>query len=100
MKLIPLAALICLALSGAAEAKTVNVEDGYFSPQKVTIKKGQKITWAWKGNDGHSVGVEKLNWLSPLGGNGFKWTKTFKKKGTFPFYCPQHPGMQGQVKVK
>lgn len=100
MKALALSAALFLALAGPAAAKTIKVEDGYFAPANTSIKRGQQVTWAWTGSDGHSVYFDNLSWKSPVAGKGYKWKKTFKKKGTFTFYCPQHPGMQGKVKVK
>lgn len=101
LKVTALIVTLCLALPVAAGAsgKRVKVDDGYFTPASLTIKKKQKVTWAWVGYDAHTI-IFDNGWRSPANGNGATWSRIFKKKGTFKYFCAQHPGMQGKVRVK
>ena len=88
-----------LATAGPAAAKTVSVKDTGFSPASLNVKPKTKVTWVWTGNSVHTI-IFDNGWLSPANSKGDKWSRNFKKKGTFRYYCIQHPGMTGKVKVK
>jgi plastocyanin len=108
-KVVPVIAAASLAVAGAvalpssaATTKTVSVKDDFFGPKKLTIKKGQKVKWVWKGTTGHNVTVAN-------GPAGFRFgtrktgskTHTFKKRGTYSIVCTIHaPDMHMTVKVK
>lgn len=101
LKTIAIVSILCLAVPAAASAsvKRVEVNDGYFAPANLTVKKKQKVTWAWLGYDAHTI-IFDNGWRSPSNGHGATWSRIFKKKGTFNYYCAQHPGMLGKVKVR
>ncbi len=39
----------------AAKTKKIAVKDNRFSPKTLTIKKGTKLDWVWKGDNPHNV---------------------------------------------
>ena len=113
--LIGLAATVSLALAlagasgalGGARRKVVKVGDDYYSPSKLTIKKGTKVRWAWlDGNqDNHDVrlksgpkGVKKFK--SDLAGSDYSYSQTFKVPGTYKIYCSIHVEMRQTITVK
>jgi plastocyanin len=80
--------------------KTVQVRDDFYTPTKVTIKKGQQVNWIWnKANfDTHTVtlikgpkGVIKRKFSSFQAAAGVHWARTFAKAGTYHFQCQIHP---------
>jgi plastocyanin len=89
--------------SGAATTtKNVAVKDDFFSPKKLTIAKGSKVIWTWKGKRGHNISVAN-------GPSFFRAGKrkkgtfehTFTKKGTYSIVCTIHaPDMHMTIKVK
>lgn len=88
-------------VAGAAAAKTVTLKNINFSPKTVSIHKGGKVRFVWKdGSIKHDVrfsnGGFKASRLQSKGSE----TLTFKKKGTFHFFCSVHSNMKGTVKVK
>ena len=113
----PLAAVTAVALTGAVMApvagaathakpkpksvtKTVKVKDDFYSPTKVTIKKGQSVNWIWsKSNfNTHTVtlikgpkGVNKKKFSSFQAAEGVHFKLTFTKAGTYHFECQLHP---------
>ena len=68
--------------------------DDYYSPGKLTIKKGTKVSWTWlDGNpDNHDVrlksgpkGVKKFK--SELAASDYSYSQTLKVPGTYKIYC-------------
>ncbi len=117
--LIALAALAAPTAGLAAKTKTVKVEDDFFSPTSVKVKKDAKVKFKW-GDDvlhTHNVTLQK----GPKGvkrskpctsgkitecntsGSGtvdIKFVPKFTKTGTYKFICTIHPtAMQTTVKV-
>jgi plastocyanin len=107
------AASLVLALAGASGAlgsgrtKVVRVGDDYYSPAKLTIRKGTKVKWSWlAGNqDNHDVrlksgpkGVKRFK--SALAGADYSFSQTFKVPGTYKIYCSIHATMRQTIVVK
>ena len=103
---------LALALAGASGAlgsnsKVVKVGDDYYSPVKVTIKKGTKVRWSWlDGNqDNHDVrlksgpkGVKKFK--SDLAASDYSFSKKLTVPGTYKIYCSLHATMRQTIVVK
>src|SRR5687767_1915464 len=56
------AALAFAAIPATAQSPdtaTQLVRDNFFKPKDVTIKKGGKVTWRWKGSNPHNVAIKK-----------------------------------------
>jgi plastocyanin len=79
-----------------AKGASVELKDLKFNPDKVTIKKGDAVTWVWKENVLHNIS-----------GDGFKsdnrsdgtFEHTFGKSGSFDYQCTLHSGMKGTIEV-
>ncbi|TMM12125.1 MAG: hypothetical protein E6G00_03965 [Actinobacteria bacterium] len=69
-----------------------------FKPHKVTIKKGQSVTWSWNSDAPHNVTFGKKK-HSKTAMKVKSYKLTFKKKGTFSYMCTVH-GFTGKVVVK
>jgi plastocyanin len=108
-KAVPIIAAASLAAGVAAmpsvaatTTKTVAVKDDFFSPKKLTISKGSKVKWVWKGKERHNVAVANgpSNFRFGTRKTGTK-THTFKKRGTYSIVCTIHaPDMHMTIKVK
>jgi plastocyanin len=105
----PLLALAATAVAGSAIAAPslaggptiVDVKDDVFAPAKLTIKKGTKVRWVWKGKSRHNVAVAKgpTNFRRGTRKKGTA-SYTFKKVGTYRILCTIHaPDMKMTVKV-
>ena len=99
---IGLAAGVAALPATGASTKTVKVKDDFFSPKKLTISKGAKVKWVWRGTEGHNVSVAN-------GPSHFRFGKrktgsrshTFKKRGTYNIVCTIHaPDMHMKIVVK
>jgi plastocyanin len=98
-----LAAGVAALPSGAATVtKNVAVKDDFFSPKKLTIAKGSKVIWTWKGKEAHNISVANGPSFFRAGKRKTGTFKhTFKKKGTYSIVCTIHaPDMHMTIKVK
>jgi plastocyanin len=93
-----LAAVSSMAL---AATRTVLVKDNYFSAKTLTVNKGSKVTWQWKGFLNHNVSVKsgpvKFHSHTQFRGT---YTHTFLRAGTYRLYCTLHPNMKMTVTVR
>jgi plastocyanin len=80
---------------GAPGKERVKVTNFKYAPKTVKIRKGGKVVWAFK-QGRHDV--RGKGWGSPLKRSG-TWSKRFRKRGTFKYFCSIHPGMAGKVRV-
>ncbi len=96
------AGVIALPSQGATKkpTKQVSVKDNFFTPRPITIKKGTKVVWTWKGKRRHNVSEANGKWGSSTKRKG-TFSHTFKSKGTFVIFCTIHaPDMQMKIHVK
>jgi plastocyanin len=106
------AGLLALAIASASSAssgktRVIKIGDDYYSPAKVTVKKGTKVKWSWlDGNaDNHDVrlksgpkGVKKFK--SALAASDYSYSKTLSVPGTYKIYCSLHATMKATIVVK
>ena len=98
--LILVAALIAAMPAGASSTKHVAVKDDFFSPKSITIAKGTKVVWTWKGKHKHNVSEANDKFGSTTKRKG-TYSHTFKKKGKYLIFCTIHaPDMQMKITVK
>jgi plastocyanin len=96
------------ATSAQRPVKRVLVKDDFFSPKRVTIAPGTKVTWLVKGVDGHTVTFRKVpKSVGHIKGTGIMlegehYSHVFRKKGTYRYVCRLHEalGMKGTVVVR
>jgi plastocyanin len=98
-RLIPLAlaavlVLGSLALPAAAAGPTVTLKDNKFTPTRLTVKKGTKVTFRFAGKAPHNVTVKKgpAKFHSPTKKAG-TYSVVLKKKGTYTVVCTLHSSM-------
>ena len=100
-------ALVAATAAAAANApakkpKKVTVADFYFSPEDVTLKKGQSIDWVWSEANTypHDVhlksgpkGLKKKSTYSTrtTAVTDAEFKKEFTTPGTYKFICTIHP---------
>jgi plastocyanin len=95
------------AASRKPQHKTAGVVDYAFTPARLTVTPGSKITWKWA--DGNSTshdvklvsapkGVKKFT--SPTYTAGVSFSKQLKTAGTYRFICSYHITMRETITVK
>jgi plastocyanin len=89
-----------LAKAKRPVVKVVKVQDDFYSPKKLTIRRGNQINFVWDKNniDTHNVvfitgpkGVSPDKFSSGTAFTGVKFKRTFTKLGTYHFKCTIHP---------
>jgi plastocyanin len=80
--------------------RKVTIQNLAYSPAKVTIKKGEKVTWTNKDNQDHTVNESAGVFTSGNIKPGKSYSYTFDKAGTYSYRCKHHPRMKGTVEVK
>jgi len=96
-----LAALLLLPASAAARQR-VRVKDNFFSPSTVTVSKGERVIWRFRGDNSHNVHVVSgpRHFTSATKSSG-RYRKKMRKRGTYKIVCTIHaPDMRMTLKVE
>lgn len=102
-------ACLCLAAPSWVSAETHEVQVGnfFFSPQNLTIQKGDTVRWVWVSGthtttSGSPDDLENsgLVWDNPLNEGTPSFEHTFNDAGAFPYYCTIHPAMLASITVE
>lgn len=80
-------------------ANAVTIQNMAFTPNNVTVKVGQTVSWSNQDAVAHTVTSNTSAFESGNLARGKTYSFTFTKTGTFPYYCAIHPSMTGQVTV-
>jgi plastocyanin len=86
----------------ATESAAVAIEDFSFKPEKITVKKGGKVTWTNQDTAKHNVAPDDESGdfkAGPLLAKGESYSVTFNTVGTFRYHCDPHPNMTATVEV-
>jgi plastocyanin len=85
-----------------ASAKTVEVKIDNFSfgPGDLKVAVGSTITWTNRDDIPHTVVSTDGVFKSKVLDTDEKFSYTFTKAGTYPYFCSIHPKMTGQVVVQ
>jgi plastocyanin len=86
----------------AAEAKAeVKIDNFAFSPQELAIAAGTTVEWVNRDDIPHTVvSDDKKTFKSKALDTDEKFSYTFTKPGTYPYFCSIHPKMTGKVIVQ
>jgi plastocyanin len=103
-----IAMLLLLAGSPSVTAndqpKVVNAEvkiDNFsFAPETLTVAVGATVTWTNRDDIPHTVVSTDGVFKSKVRDTDEKFSYTFAKAGTYPYYCSIHPKMTGKVVVQ
>ena len=103
-----IAALLMLAGSSSVKANdqpsaantTVKIDNFVFGPQTVTVPAGTTVTWTNSDDIPHTAVSTDGVFKSKVMDTDEKFSYTFTKAGTYPYYCSIHPKMTGTVVVK
>lgn len=88
----------------AQEAQPANAEvkiDNFsFGPAAITVKAGTTVTWTNRDDIPHTVVSDDKLFKSKVLDTDEKFSYTFSKPGTYPYFCSVHPKMTGKVVVQ
>lgn len=78
----------------------VTIQNSAFSPQSITVNKGDTVVWANKDSMAHTVTGTTGGPASPSIAAQGTYSFTFSATGTFTYHCTIHPTMTGTVVVQ
>ncbi len=97
MRKLLLSLTLALALVPLAHAATTDVlvKDDFFKPDRVTINKGDRVLWRWRGDDVHNVAIKRPGSSKIAVASAFKtrgrFAHRFRRVGTWRILCESHP---------
>jgi plastocyanin len=99
--IVPAAFALGVTLPGIALAAThtVTIEGMKFSPETVTVKRGDTVVWQNKDVVPHTA-TAKSAFDSGAIAVGKKWSHAMGKAGRYDYVCSFHPGMKAVVVVQ
>jgi len=84
----------------SAAVAAVKIDNFVFGPQTLTVPVGTTVTWTNGDDIPHtSVSTDGV-FKSKVLDTDEKFSYTFTKAGTYPYYCTIHPKMTGKVVVQ
>lgn len=92
-------------ISAAAQTKPstvdVKIDNFSFGPQSLTVPVGTTVTWTNGDDIPHTVVStdDAKTFKSKVLDTDEKFSFTFTKAGTYPYFCSIHPKMTGKVIV-
>ena len=79
----------------------IKIDNFSFAPATLTVPVGTTVTWVNQDDVPHNIRNSEGNILrSPVMDTDQKFSYTFTKAGTYPYYCGIHPKMTGKVLVQ
>jgi plastocyanin len=108
-----LAAVLPLALSavlllhptrarseGKSSATEIRIDNFNFGPETLTVPTNTTVTWVNKDDVPHVIASNDGLFKSKALDTDDKYSLTFIKAGTYPYYCSVHPKMVGKIVVQ
>ena len=85
-----------------AETAEVKIDNFTFGPAALTVPEGTTVTWINKDDIPHTVVStdDSKTFKSKVLDTDDKFSFTFSKPGTYPYFCSIHPKMTGKVIVQ
>lgn len=84
------------------EANEVKIDNFSFGPATLTVPVGTTVTWTNRDDIPHTVvsTEDPKAFKSKVLDTDEKFSFTFSRAGTFPYFCSIHPKMTGKVVVQ
>lgn len=99
-----LAGMAVAALAAAASAQVpgfaVTLDNFTFTPQQITVKAGDTVTWTNHDDIPHTVTSQTLVFRSKALDTDDKFSFTFTTPGKYDYFCSLHPHMTGSILVE
>jgi plastocyanin len=83
----------------AASAEKVKIVEFAYQPDPVRVQVGGKVIWQNEDAAPHTATADDGSFDTGTIEQGKLGSETFKKAGTYPYYCEIHPDMHGTVEV-
>ena len=97
----PPPATVALAPATAPAAAPLVVIDNFnFSPEKLVVPRGTRVTWVNRDDVPHTVTSTAKLFDSKALDTDERFSHQFDQPGTYPYFCAVHPQMTAQVIVQ
>jgi plastocyanin len=83
-----------------AASAEVKIDNFSFGPAAITVTAGTTVTWTNHDDIPHTVVSDDRLFKSKVLDTDDKFSYTFNKPGTYPYFCSVHPKMTGKVVVQ
>jgi len=107
LSIVMVAVILLSAASSDSSAKTpqpaaaeVKVDNFSFGPATLTVAVGTTVTWTNRDDIPHTIVSTEKVFKSKVLDTDEKFSFTFDKAGTYPYFCSIHPKMTGSVVVR
>jgi plastocyanin len=84
----------------SAATAEVKIDNFSFTPQTLTVAVGTTVTWTNRDDIPHTVVSTDGVFKSKVRDTDEKFSYTFTKAGTYPYFCSVHPKMTGKIVVQ
>ena len=84
----------------SAATAEVKIDNFSFGPATLTVSAGTTATWTNRDDIPHTVVSYDKVFKSKVLDTDEKFSYTFNKPGTYPYFCSVHPKMTGKVIVQ
>jgi plastocyanin len=84
----------------SAGSTAVKIDNFSFGPQTITVPVGATVIWTNSDDIPHTAVSTDGVFKSKVMDTDEKFSYTFAKAGTYPYYCTIHPKMTGKVVVQ
>ena len=87
--------------SNSSQTYQIKIDNFSFGPTTLTVPVGATVTWINQDDVPHTIVSSEGKILkSPVLDTDEKFSFTFTKAGTYPYYCSVHPRMVAKVIVQ
>jgi plastocyanin len=91
---------VASAQQAPAASVEVKIDNFSFGPAAITVAVGTTVTWTNRDDIPHTVVSDDKVFKSKVLDTDEKFSYTFAKPGTYPYFCSIHPKMTGKVIVQ
>jgi plastocyanin len=81
-------------------ASEVKIDNFSFTPATVIVTAGTTVTWTNSDDIPHTVVSDDKSFKSKVLDTDEKFSYTFTKPGTYPYFCSVHPKMTAKIVVQ
>ena len=85
---------------GKSFGTEVRIDNFNFGPETLTVPINSTVTWVNKDDVPHVIASNDGLFKSKALDTDDKYSFTFIKAGTYPYYCSVHPKMVGKIVVQ
>ena len=91
--------VLMLSAPAGAEDQSIVIQNYTFSPNKLTVVAGTKVTWVNHDQVPHTVVEKDKQFRSSALDTNDSYSFTFNTPGVYQYFCTLHPTMTGTITV-